>query len=159
MTRIAWQEALSNAILQHKCSNGALAASRRAWLTQAISGESALKGRGLLATALSEQASDDSLQNKTPSSSPTKSSGPFGGFSFGPRKSDGGISHVQRLLRLRTERALSPFTGGGPPQASSGSGWIPPSPASSPQTQPPQRKNTPDLVALQNLHRGARKTS
>lgn len=150
MTRIAWQEALTNAVLQHKHSGGLVAATRRAWLTQAVSGESALKGRGLLATALSDAPPEDSQNTgKTPTTSPK--GGAFSSFTFGLGKNDddnsGSPSHVQRLLRLRSERALSQFVGGAPP-----------SPGSSPQP-PAQRKNTPDLVALQNLHRGARKTS
>lgn len=161
MTRTAWQESLANAILQHKCAGGSLAVARRAWLSQAISGDSALKGRGLLATAVSEQALEDSPSSaSSPSKSAIGGSLPSFGFAVGNDNNNnnssspsgggrGATSHVQRLLQLRSDRAMGPITGGS----------VPPSPSSSPlqthpQQQQQQRKNGPDLLALQNLHRG-----
>lgn len=103
-TRIAWQEALANAVQHHKNVSNPLAAARRAWIAKAVDSDSASKGRGVLASALPDTNSSE--EGAKPPATPVKR-GTFGSFTEG-----GGASHLHRLLRLRTERALAPFVGG-----------------------------------------------
>lgn len=72
-------------------------------MAKAVDGENGIKGRGMLATAISDDiSSEENSKATTPSGKKPKSS-----FS-----DSAGSSHFHRLLRLRTERAMAPFTGG-----------------------------------------------
>lgn len=133
-TRVAWQEALSNAVMYQKTTNVALAATRRAWVAKAVEGDVGLKGRGILASAVDASSSDENSKSSV---------SPKGGFSGGASaESSTGTSHVHRLLRLRTERAAAYFLGGvaGRPAVSA---------------PPASRPNPSDVKVILNNYRGS----
>jgi hypothetical protein len=146
-TRVAWQEALTNSIMQQKCVNSALAASRRAWVAKAVEGDCALKGRGVLATALSDEENakaSNAVVNPAPR-------GSFGSFTEGS-----GVSHIHRLLRLRTERALSPFVrGGGGSGIGATNGPLTRSATAPPASTTLGRTAAPEVKVIINNQRGS----
>jgi hypothetical protein len=142
-TRVAWQEALSNTILHHKHSAGALAGTRRAWVAKAVEGDSGLKGRGVLASAVSDEPSgDDSVKPGTPVAKA------LGSFSEGA-----GASHLHRLLRLRTERAMAPITGG--ITGGAGAGGAKNNALARSATAPAAPQRPPEVKVIINNQRGS----
>lgn len=146
-TRVAWQEALTNTIVQHKFSGNSLAGSRRAWVNTAIEGESAHKGRGVLASA---QSDDPSSEEGSKANTPTARNG---GGGFGSFADGSGTSHLHRLLRLRTERAMASITGGPTTSDPRGSGQR----ASSSPTAEARagRPVKPEVKVIINAQRGS----
>ena len=153
MTRINWQEALSNAIHQYKYANGAQASSRRAWVSKAVESDTALKGRGVLASALADPFEEE-LVGSGASPSPKKGgmlSIVGGGGGVPPSPSSSPTSHIKRLMRIRSETAMDSIVGGGSSKISyyGNNGLLPP-------IQPsPQRPPGLDVSALARLSAGS----
>lgn len=110
-------------------------------MKKAVEGDNGIKGRGMLATAISdEHSSEEGSKATTPSGKKPKTS-----FTDGI-----GSSHFHRLLRLRTERAMATFTGGGP-SFSSGSSRSGSAKASGSNARP----SPPEVKMIINNQRGS----
>ncbi len=156
MTRINWQEALSNAIHQQKYASAAQASSRRAWVSKAVESDTASKGRGVLASALPDPFEEE-LVGPGASLSPKKggmlSIFGGGGGAVPPSPSTSPTSHIKRLMRIRSETAMDSIVGGGSSKSKSSyygnNGLLPP-------IQPsPQRPPGLDVSALARLSAGS----
>lgn len=142
-TRLAWQESIANTILQQKHANNSLAGTRRAWVAKAITAEGN-KSRGVLASAVDSTSQDDLSKAVVASSSATGRGSGFGSFTEGS-----GVSHLHRLLRLRTERLLGPILGAPPPPPISNS------PSGSPPSATIKSNPPSEVKVIINNQRGA----
>lgn len=162
-TRIAWQEALANALLQHKCANAQQAAMRRAWVQRAVEGDGLPKGRGVLASALMmDSTSDDSPSGVLRPLSPKKLSSAFTGFGRGGKTAGAGSpgrerpSHFHRLMKIRSETSMQPFGASANHYGKAGIvPSAPPSPQQSPQIQRSPQVGKIDIEALARLSSGS----
>lgn len=164
-TRIAWQEALANALLQHKCANAQQAAMRRAWVLRAVEGDGLPKGRGVLASALVDSSAEDSPSGALLRPlSPKKLSSAFTGFGRGGKAAGAGSpakerpSHFHRLMKIRSETSMQPFGASAGTNHYGKAGFVPsapPSPQQSPQIQKSPQVGKIDIEALTRLSSGS----